>query len=129
MFLRANRHLFDISRAAHTHVYVYVHAGERLGTTAQQQLTLYQQRRLALEMTDRGAARLQHSQPATVGDDRRREQLHFSVKDRNQRTIESSSLYGPRKLCSLLAWRECMCVIVTDTNTTLAEYATAHAHA
>ena len=87
-------------------MYVYVRAGE-LGTTARQQLTLYQQQRLALETTDRGAARLQHSRPATVGDDRA-----APLQCRNQRTIDSSSLYGPRKLCSLLAWRECMCVIV-----------------
>ena len=47
----------------------------------------------------------------SVGDDRRRERLHFSVKDRNQRTIiDSSSLNRPHKLCSLIhlmAWREC----------------------
>ena len=46
----------------------------------------------------------------SVRDDRRRERLHFSVKDRNQRTIDSSSLIRPHKLCSLIhlmAWREC----------------------
>ena len=79
--------------------------------TRLQQLTLYQQQLLALGTTDGRAACLQHGQPAAVPSDRCRERLHFSVKDRNQLTIDSSSLYGPHKLCGLIhliAWRECM---------------------
>ena len=57
----------------------YVPTDERARATRLQQLTLYQQQS---GTTDGRAARLQHGQPTavpSVGDDRRRERLDFSV--------------------------------------------------
>ena len=86
MFLRTSFSLshLDISRVPRTHILTHQTTDERTTQARLQQLTLYQQQLLASGSTDGRAVCLQHSQPAavpSVGNDRRRERLDFSVAE------------------------------------------------